>query len=386
MVKVEEITEKLVRIPSYREIKEKQVAEFIEEFVKRYCPPYLSISRQKVSGKERYNLIINDGFSPRVVFFCHMDTVDPKARQISEGNLIVFKDKDKLCGLGSVDMKGGIGALLSALTNLPSRERTKGLALVFYCDEENDFKGMGKIINSYNLTPEIAIFCEPTDLEIANGCRGLIEIKGDVRGKTAHASRPSDGLNAICLAVEAFKTLQRKVGQYSHKILGNSVCNLASLNGGLNKGLGKNNVLRIGRAGNNVPDVAKVILECRTTSFDLDANMFLGLYKTFVSHQGGEFELEGVKHNYGSFSTLPEKLEKIEAAVRSIVGEIVYSDLSSRGYYDAQMLAERFSVPCVMIGPGPCHMSHKEDEYVSIETLEKASAIYAELLKNYQVI
>ena len=207
---------------------EEDVALYIEKFLEKNCPN-LKIEKQHVYGK-RYNLIASDGEPTKLIFCCHMDTVDPKEHQIKGDNLVVEEEEDKLYGLGSVDMKGGTAALLSMLAKLSSD--SKGLKLIFYCDEEENFLGMKKLLSEKKFSADLAIFCEPSDLKIGNGCRGLIEFFCYVHGKAAHASVPSEGLNAISVAGSAAALFEVEVGKFTHPDLGASVCNLAGLHGG----------------------------------------------------------------------------------------------------------------------------------------------------------
>ena len=380
MISVGELTKQMVEIPSYKDVGEQELARFIEVFLMTNCPSLDKTIRQTVGG-ERYNLIMGntEPNESKILFFCHMDTVDVKPEQTNAGKLIAREESGIIHGLGSVDMKGGTAALLIAFARL--KTLPSGLSVFFYCDEEYGFLGMKKIIEKYNLQADIAIFCEPTDLKIADGCRGLIEIHGLVSGKTAHAAKPAGGLNAILLTAKCAELLAHGLSQIKHEKLGLSVCNLAALNGGLGKQTKKGFI--IGREGNNVPDVADIVLECRTTSDELNAKKLLRIFRSLVCQGGGKFKLKEIRHDFGLFFTDNDLLTKIEQAVCQATGAALYMDISQSGYYDAQMLAKRFNFPCICLGPGPSETSHKTDERVSVSSLKKLVAIYQNILALY---
>lgn len=329
----------------------------------------------------RQNLIAytDDPGVAGLMFFCHMDTVNPKASQLMDGKMQVNENDGKMFGLGTIDMKGGMAALLSSLSKLSSTPRN--LVLVFYCDEEFDFLGMKKIIAEEKFKSPLAVFTEPTDLKIANGCRGLIEFSGIVKGFTAHPSRELHGLNAILLATRSFDLWRMNIGRFAHEKLGLSSANLASMNGGLFMGLDRNENALIGRDGNNIPDYVEVVLEVRTSSSDLNAVKAIKMYTETIQSGGGVFTLKKIRHDLGSFFSSPELLGPVEDAIADEIGTAEYSEIGSSGYYDAQMVAGKFGIPCVSFGPGPKSTSHKEDEHIDISSLEKSSDVYASMIR-----
>lgn len=391
-MKVENIAEKIILISSFPIDKdgdknisgEEALAVFIENYLKK-ARPELKMKKQVVKGR-RYNMVFSNRplLESRLIFCCHMDTVLAKAPQVGkDGSLKVNTVQDRIYGLGSADMKGGIAALLSALEEL--EKPTEGLAIIFYCDEEYGFLGMKKLTEELKIKAPLAIFCEPTNLEISNGCRGLIEFCGYIKGKTAHASRPEDGKNAIFIANDAFKDFKTRIKGYENLDFGNSVCNLAGLNGGLAVENDKGNI-SIEYSGNNVPNIAYAVIEARTTEIALNSEKAIDLFIKSVERQGGTFQLDKIKHDYSAFFTPPIKLKKIEKAINEAGERLLYQDLSNTGYYDAEMFSRNFSIPSISFGPGPAEKSHAEDEYVSIKSLYKSKKVYKKIMENYKVL
>jgi len=391
-MKVENIAEKLILIPSFPVNKdgkknvsgEEALAVFIENFLKK-ARPELKMKKQIVKGR-RYNMVFSSRplSESRLIFCCHMDTVPAKALQVGKnGNLKVNIVQDRVYGLGSVDMKGGIATLLSALEEL--EKPTEGLAIIFYCDEEFGFLGMKKLTEELEVKAPLAIFCEPTNLKISNGCRGLIEFCGYIKGKTAHASRPEDGRNAIFIADDAFKDFKTRIKSYENLDFGNSVCNLAGLNGGLAVKNDKGDT-SIEYSGNNVPNIAYTVIEARTTEAVLNSKRAIALFKKSVEREGGTFQLDKIKHDYSAFFTPPIKLKKLEKAINEAGESVLYQDLSNTGYYDAEMFSRNFSISSISFGPSPTEKSHAEDEYVSIKSLNKTKKVYKKIMENYKVL
>lgn len=367
------LTKKLISIPSYANEKtdEKEIGKFVFRYLKRFS--FLTkIKKQKVE-KGRFNVIANDRFEPHLLFICHLDTVEPRGWKKFNPLRPIIK-RNRLYGLGGMDMKGGIASLLSALENF---KKTKGLMLLFYCDEEYDFKGMKKFVKEYkNSSPRLAIASEPTGLKIWNGCRGLIKVSFSVKGKTAPASRPDWGKNAILGLVEAVKFLTKKLEKYKDKSLGISTCNLASIIGGLQL---KNEVSRKGDA---VADVAEGVCDIRSGSLSLKAENIKAILKGFLIKNS--FSLENFKsvNNLGAFFTSPQRLKPIEGIIKKNLGKVEYLDLWQMGYQDIQLIEEKLKIPCLSFGPRGGNR-HQPGEWVDIASLDKTKKIYQSLIRKY---
>src|SRR5262245_28780515 len=108
------LTRELISIHSYLDkgagIDEVEIAKYIESYLRNLR--YLQVKRQAVEG-ERYNVIAHDGKPARLVFCCHMDTVQPSGiwnHDMFAGHIV----EDNLYGLGAADMKGGLACVLDA--------------------------------------------------------------------------------------------------------------------------------------------------------------------------------------------------------------------------------------------------------------------------------
>jgi succinyl-diaminopimelate desuccinylase len=367
-----ELTQQLVSIPSYLDnhTNERQLGEFIYNYLQALG--HLQVEKQPVEN-ERFNVIAHDGYPPRLMFCCHMDTVPPSGiwqYDLFAGQVV----GDRLYGLGACDMKGGTASLLYALQTFKA---TKGLFLLFDVDEEYYFKGMRKFLEAYDVHPELAVFPEP-GFKIGNGHRGLIEVKFRVRGATGHAARPDSGKNAILGVSRAVEQLLTALEAYTHLALGKTSCNLAWLKGGIVREDGE-----IGCRANKIPDMAEAVLDIRPSSADLRAQTVLDILREQVNAQRMQLEDAEIVLDFGSLHTPPEQLVTFEHTLQEILGKAIYDDISVGGYGEGQLLNEAFGTPCVYFGPGPGEKAHQVDEYVSIPELHKASAVFKALIKYY---
>lgn len=367
-----QLTQKLVSIPSYvnKETDEGQMGTFIFDYLQElgtFC-----VKKQPVKGG-RFNVIAHDGSPPRLLFCCHMDTVVPSKGGWQHDLYAGQVEGDRLYGLGACDMKGGTACLLHTLQAFP---QTQGLFLLFDVDEEYDFKGMRKFLKEYEVRPELAVFPEP-GLRIANRHRGLIEVSFRVRGRSAHASQPDKGRNAILGASHAVEHLLERLKAYEHPTLGKTACNLAWLEGGIDRDKG-----RVKCQPNAIPDMAKAVLDIRPARPELRAQTVIDLLTEHLRANDFQVEKATVKHDFGSLYVPSERLTRFEEVVQSILGRVEYGELG--GYGEGQLLNERLGVDCVYFGPGPM-TGHEPDEYVSVTELSQAAQVYTRLVQQFCV-
>lgn len=123
----------------------------------------------------------------------HMDTVsvhnmeEPFSGAICDG---------KIFGRGSMDMKGGLAATLTAVKALiENKIMLKGdLLLAFVADEEYGSIGTERLVEAYRT--DAAIVTEPTGLDICLAHKGFGLFEFTTTGRAAHGSQPEKGIDA----------------------------------------------------------------------------------------------------------------------------------------------------------------------------------------------
>lgn len=367
-----EILKDIISIPSYvdNEQNEGDLADYIINFFKENTQ--YQIEEQLVSGKRR-NLIALNKRNPKVILFGHMDTVPPKNETTSPFEPRI--ENDKLFGLGAVDMKSGLAIMLNQAQTNSSDE----LGFVFSVDEEFDFQGANKLKEISDIKPGTIINLEPTDNKILNGCRGVTEFSFDLIGKASHAGRKSQGINSIEKAVEVSYYLQQEVSKFDTDDAISSV-NLAYLHGGvLEKYIG--NEPQVKRMGNIVPDFARVVLEIRLASSKITQDLITQLITNKATDLGARIENLEFKFYLGSMYTSKADLKEFESAIQSSQGNVEYSSINSSGYFELQMLQEKWGGKCIVFGAGPGNMSHAANEYVLISSVNQAETVIQSFLK-----
>jgi succinyl-diaminopimelate desuccinylase len=141
---------------------------------------------------------------PTIVLHGHLDVVPAHPDQFEPR-----VDGDRLIGRGAYDMKGGLAGMMCAVRELAAQ---KDVRVHFVCvsDEESDepFARGSDYVVERGYTGDFAITGEPTDLRIGVQAKGVLALRIDVHGKSAHGSTPWLGDNAVLKAVDVFRQIQ----------------------------------------------------------------------------------------------------------------------------------------------------------------------------------
>ncbi len=191
-MEVKEILKDLIKYDTYKDKENQQIINYIQEILKT--------KGFKVEYKSK-NLVMSIKENCNIGFLGHTDTVQ-SGKDWKYNPLEQTQVDNKLYGLGVCDMKGGIAAILKAVLDTEWNDLKYGIKLFFTYDEEIGFGGIKEINNLKIKIPENMIIGEPTNNEIMNGSKGLLEFKIEFKGKSAHSSNPIEGINAIETCME----------------------------------------------------------------------------------------------------------------------------------------------------------------------------------------
>jgi succinyl-diaminopimelate desuccinylase len=142
--------------------------------------------------------------APTLVLHGHMDVV-PGGRDQFEPRV----DGDRLYGRGAYDMKGALAVMLLVLLGLRAQDGVR-LRLGIVSDEESeeeDNRGSDALVAA-GFIGDFAITGEPTNLQVGVQAKGVLALRLEVRGRSAHGATPWLGDNAAVKAVEVFRGIE----------------------------------------------------------------------------------------------------------------------------------------------------------------------------------
>jgi succinyl-diaminopimelate desuccinylase len=141
---------------------------------------------------------------PIIVLHGHLDVVPGHPEQFHPR-----VEGDRLIGRGAYDMKGGLAGMMCAVRDLAAQTDVR-VHFVCVSDEESDepFSRGSDYIVERGYTGDFAITGEPTDLRIGVQAKGVLALRIEVNGTSAHGSTPWLGDNAVLKATDVFRQIQ----------------------------------------------------------------------------------------------------------------------------------------------------------------------------------
>ncbi len=298
------------------------------------------------------SLVVGEPAPGKILLVGHTDTVP------LQGDAGARVDGDRVHGLGTTDMKGGLAVMVHLIEDLGT-DRIVG---VFYAGEEGALSG-NQLAPILDVHPELVeaeagIVMEPTNREMHAGCQGSVNALVWFDGEAAHSARPWQGVNAITRAA-GFLEMMGRLEPELHPI----------------EGLPFKEVISVTRAQGGV---ANNIIPAR---FELNVNYRFSPDRT--TEEAMErlrqvcSEADGFEINDASPAAYPALghplFTRLAEAASAEIGH-------KQGWTDVAQLAER-GVPAVNFGPGETALAHKPGESVRIDDLDWAYSALAEVLR-----
>ena len=339
-----EILKDLVKFNTIKDKDNKKIINYIEKYLKDL--KFKTVYKNKI-------LIMKNKEECAITFIGHSDTVE-----ITNGwktdPLTLTKKDNKLYGLGTCDMKGGIACFLKAIQDFDLDALNKGIQIIITYDEEIGFNGILDVLKynkKYNiLKSNLYIIGEPTNNKYLTGCKGLYAIELFTKGIKVHSSTPNKGKSAISLMIKVINELQLsyenkiKLNKYDCYEVPFTTMNIGLLNGG--------------SAKNSVAQDCYSYIDFRVAD-----SMHIKMLQN---------KLDKLCKKYPDFSY------KEEENIKPFYNEIDYiKESGTAGFMTEASFVEGTRI---ILGPGPV-TAHEINEYVTIERLDKAVKQYKELIK-----
>lgn len=343
---------------------EKEISEYIEDYLRRKG---IDVVTQDVeSGRKNViGILKGKGRGRTLMLNGHLDTVGSEGMEVSP-----FSPKfenGKVYGRGSIDMKAGLaGMIISAETILREKIELKGdLILAFVVDEEYESKGTELLVKSFKA--DSAIVCEPTNLKIGIAHKGFTWVKVEIFGKSAHGSRPEEGVDAIVKAGKFLFELERfsksVLSQKKHPLLGSP-----SIHASLIKG---------GKELSTYPDYCEIKLERRNIpgeSID-EIKEEIDMILKNISKNDRDF----VSKFEVLFSRPPLVISKNEEIVNSLCS--AFKDVTGKkaeytgaSFWTDGAILKDHGIPTVIFGPEGSGL-HSSIEYTDFESVKVFSEV-----------
>jgi acetylornithine deacetylase len=309
-----------------------------------------------------------------LLFEAHTDTVPPSTGQADP--FTPRLDGDRLYGRGACDTKASVAAMVTALQSvlsLPARAAT--ITVAFTMGEEAGHLGAMALVES-GFRADGAVVGEPTSLDLVVAHKGAARFKVAVAGRSAHSSNPQEGVNAIGKMAKVILALEERIvpalAQRRHPLVGAPTLSVGRIEGGLQV--------------NIVPDRCSIEIDRRLNPGERWADVHQTLGSLLKDLQAEDPDLQATVEEpfqlLGSMETPADApiLRVAQEAVRRIDGEHPIRGVAY-GTDAAELSA--VGIPCVVLGPGDIAQAHTATEYVGVQDVVKAAAIYREMMLRF---
>ena len=364
-----------------------EVIEYIQTFLDS-----LGIGSKITRTKTGHNNLITTGTGNRLLFCGHVDVVPALDEGWTHPPFSGTIQDGFVWGRGATDMKGGCASLLAACHMLVDKGKEVTATCAFVCDEETGGqKGIRYLLAKKMIKPTDCLIAEPSPVRHpCIGQKGLCRLEMKFNGTPAHGSLyPAVGVSAVMEAVsllEQVKTLHDReypVDERLKEIIDRSsgvleeefkIHNVSEV---LKKLMYNPGVIKGGEKSNVVAQHCDLDLELRVPW----GCSIPELIEEITSHASSMKIISQTTHNPSitdpSCRLVTVTCNEIERVHGGTVFPIVQWAAS-----DARHLRLcGFNV--IEYGPGEISTLHAVNERVRIDSLKKASAVYAGIMTAY---
>jgi succinyl-diaminopimelate desuccinylase len=343
-------------------------AEVVRAWLPRLgLPSALVVAAQ--TNRPNLLITIDSGKPGRRLGICgHLDT-KPVGDAVGEWRTDPFVATpvgDRIYGLGSTDMKGGLAVMLELARTVA--EPAVDLTYVFYAREEvaADRSGLLELQQARPdlLVGDVALLGEPTSSGIEAGCQGTMRIRITLMGERAHPARAWMGRNAVhraaplLAALEAYEPRRPEIQgcRYHEALL------VVRIEGGV--------------AGNVVPDRVELLLNHRFAPDRTPEEAVAHVHEVvdpWIDLDGGDtFEVVDAAAGAAPAVDHPLIAALIERHDLDVVAKLGWTDV-------ARFAA--MGVPAANFGPGDATIAHTAGEWVGRADIEASFAALDDLVR-----
>jgi succinyl-diaminopimelate desuccinylase len=289
-----------------------------------------------------------------VLLLAHLDVVSGKYAQFQpkiKGN--------KLFGRGATDNKGSAVALLEILSEVYPKNKDVTLALTF--DEEVGGKNGTKIISEKVSNKLSCVFVPDAggNFKICTNSLGVWQFKALLRGVSAHASEPNEGLNAIEKGIKFWNFL-RMLFQNNKDVYKLHSLNLGKINGG--------------NAINMIPDSVEMYFDVRYKS-QTKLELFQRKIKNYLIAREGVLEDITIIEPFSTDTRNP--------VFNNFVRFLKSMKIKTKHYTETSSNDARFFVRkgvAVIITKPKGGGAHENDEWVDLTSIQKFKQIVSSFI------
>jgi acetylornithine deacetylase/succinyl-diaminopimelate desuccinylase family protein len=348
---------------------EKDLAVFIAQYLTElgFSPIVQEVEKQRANLLCSYG----EGQECQLVFNGHLDVVPADPTFWKTDPFTAFDDGSRLYGRGAADMKAGVAAMVVAFVAFAKEIANPAirLQLLLVCDEEAVNKGSlyylahGPVRYRHNYM----VIGEPTGLRVCRGHLGAERCWAHITGKSAHSSKPQEGINAISLAsrlVVGLDTYNERLMQ-KKSFWGNPSCAVTLLSGGEKQ--------------NSIPAQCRLFIDRRTVPGETKEQVYQELRAVTDLALGKDAPAVKLVPCFDFAAGELGADNAFLQMVQDVLKESIDADHAMPMAFKAgceQEIFLRNGFEAVVLGPGSLQQAHISDEFVEKEQITTAVQLY----------
>jgi putative selenium metabolism hydrolase len=318
---------------------------------------------------------------PRLLFDGHIDTVAPNLNWTRDPYEPAV-EAGRLYGLGAVDMKGPIAAMIHGIADLARSGSLRARIGVSVSTLEEVVEGAALSPVVERFRPDAVVIAEPSGLRLMLAQKGRAEVELSVRGTAAHAAFPEHGASALMGAMRVLDALAERKEPHDDELGAGILVATEAVTEPL-PGISV------------IPSGCRVRLDRRTLPGESEADV-LGELQPFLARAVDEGTTATAVIASAPITTytgmtlpgdrflpawrLPKTHRFAQAAIDALNEALGSVTLSFYGFCtNGSLTAGRLGIPTIGFGPGDPERAHQADEYIEIEDLEQGRRGFAAL-------
>jgi acetylornithine deacetylase len=326
---------------------------------------------------------LGDSNKPGLILSGHTDVVPVDGQAWETDPFVATERNGRLYARGSADMKGFIGIALAQAPQFVAALNDNRLDVPLHYslsyDEEVGCLGVRGLIRDLEengIRPAGCIVGEPTSMQPIIAHKGMHRFHCSVRGREAHSSYVTHGVNAIEYAarlVVFIRQVADRLAQYEQKDYGFTVP-YTTLSTGLIRG---------GIATNVIPSACEFHFDMRTLP-QASADAIYQEIRAYAATVEREMQtvdpLSGIDLVWDS-QTVGLAASETDAIVQWVMRLAGKTSIGKVSYGTEAGLFQKMGVPSVICGPGDISEAHRPNEFVALEQLTQCENFMNRILR-----
>ena len=308
-----------------------------------------------------------------LAYFCHTDVVPVGSWSFPKsGPWEPLETNDRIYGRGSCDMKGSLACMMAAAATVDASDLAEPVYIVCTADEEIGLKGAAQLVARSAMYREIvqrqarSIVGEPTMLDIVHAHKGGRAFKITSSGVAAHSST-GKGTNANFAMIPFLADIKKMCDEIEGD---NQWQDDRYVPPTINLNLGVNDHTH----ALNITAAQSVCTIYFRTMPAIDAAAISNRIKSLADQHG--LQLETI------FETEPLFTDPGSDFVKELL-EITGADSSRTVAYGTDGSCFHELNDIVVLGPGDIRQAHTDDEWITLDQLQKGTKLFETLIDRW---